>query len=70
MLEDLLVFAAVGFAAQMVDGAIGMAYGLSATSVLLTLGFMRARLLRGPTRHRRRASVVDRKAQRRSNRAA
>ena len=38
MLEDLLVFAAVGFAAQMVDGAIGMAYGLSATSVLLALG--------------------------------
>ena len=26
MVEDLLVFAAVGFAAQMVDGAIGMAY--------------------------------------------
>ena len=38
MLEDLLVFAAVGFAAQTVGGAIGMAYGLSATSVLLTLG--------------------------------
>ncbi len=38
MVEDLLAFAAVGFAAQMVDGAIGMAYGLSATSVLLTLG--------------------------------
>jgi len=38
MLEDLLTFAAVGFAAQMIDGAIGMAYGLSATSVLLTLG--------------------------------
>ena len=38
MVEDLLVFAAVGFAAQMIDGAIGMAYGLSATSVLLTLG--------------------------------
>ena len=38
MLEDLLVFAAVGFAAQMIDGAIGMAYGLSDTSVLLTLG--------------------------------
>lgn len=38
MLEDLLAFAAVGFAAQMVDGAIGMAYELSATSVLLTLG--------------------------------
>ncbi len=26
MAEDLLVFAAVGFAAQMVDGAVGMAY--------------------------------------------
>src|SRR5215218_5108485 len=38
MLEDLLIFAAVGFAAQMIDGAIGMAYGLSASSVLLTLG--------------------------------
>jgi uncharacterized protein len=38
MVEDLLVFAAVGFAAQMIDGAIGMAYGLSATSVLLNLG--------------------------------
>ena len=38
MLEDVLVFAAVGFAAQMIDGAIGMAYGLSATSVLLSLG--------------------------------
>lgn len=38
MLEDVVVFAAVGFAAQMIDGAIGMAYGLSATSVLLSLG--------------------------------
>src|SRR5215212_7244522 len=38
MVEDLLIFAAVGFAAQMIDGAIGMAYGLSATSVLLALG--------------------------------
>ncbi|WP_135468257.1 sulfite exporter TauE/SafE family protein [Crenalkalicoccus roseus] len=38
MVEDVIVFAAVGFAAQMIDGAIGMAYGLSAASVLLTLG--------------------------------
>jgi uncharacterized membrane protein YfcA len=38
MIEEVIVFAAVGFAAQMIDGAIGMAYGLSATSVLLTLG--------------------------------
>ncbi len=29
----------VGFAAQMVDGALGMAYGLTSTSLLLTLGF-------------------------------
>jgi uncharacterized membrane protein YfcA len=38
MIEDVILFAAVGFAAQMIDGAIGMAYGLSATSVLLSLG--------------------------------
>ena len=33
MWEDLLLFVAVGFAAQMVDGAIGMAYGVISTSV-------------------------------------
>src|SRR3546814_5878305 len=38
MVEDLLLCAAVGFAAQIVDGAIGMAYGLTGTSVLLSLG--------------------------------
>ena len=38
MVDDLLLFVAVGFAAQIVDGAIGMAYGLTATSVLLSLG--------------------------------
>jgi uncharacterized protein len=42
MAEDVILFAVVGFAAQMIDGAIGMAYGLSATSVLLTLGVARA----------------------------
>jgi uncharacterized membrane protein YfcA len=35
---DFLLFVAVGFAAQIVDGAIGMAYGLTATSTLLSLG--------------------------------
>lgn len=35
---DLALFAAVGFAAQLVDGAIGMAYGLTATSVMLSMG--------------------------------
>jgi uncharacterized membrane protein YfcA len=38
MLSDLLLFVAVGFAAQIVDGAIGMAYGLMSTTVLLSLG--------------------------------
>ena len=38
MWEDLLLFVAVGFAAQMVDGAIGMAYGVTSTSVLLSVG--------------------------------
>ena len=38
MWEDLLLFVAVGFAAQMVDGAIGMAYGVTSSSVMLSLG--------------------------------
>lgn len=37
MLEDILLFAVVGFLAQMVDGSVGMAYGLTATSVLLSM---------------------------------
>lgn len=32
------LFAAVGFAAQLVDGALGMAYGVISTSVLLSIG--------------------------------
>lgn len=38
MASDLLLLIAVGFAAQMVDGAIGMAYGLTATSLLISSG--------------------------------
>ena len=38
MWEDILLFVAVGFAAQLIDGALGMAYGVSATAVLLGLG--------------------------------
>lgn len=38
MSEDFLLFVAVGFAAQMVDGAIGMAYGITSSTVLLSLG--------------------------------
>ncbi len=38
MFGELALFVAVGFAAQLIDGAIGMAYGLFATSVLLSFG--------------------------------
>jgi len=36
--EDILYFVAIGFAAQIVDGAIGMAYGIVSSTVLLSLG--------------------------------
>lgn len=39
MIEGFWEIAAVGFAAQMIDGALGMAYGLTSTSLLLTLGY-------------------------------
>jgi uncharacterized protein len=35
---DLAFYIALGFAAQLVDGALDMAYGLIATSVLLVSG--------------------------------
>lgn len=38
MTEDFLLFLAIGFGAQLVDGAIGMAYGLTATSIMLSMG--------------------------------
>ena len=37
-LVDLTVFIAVGFLAQMINGALGMAYGVSSNSFLLSLG--------------------------------
>ena len=39
MIEEFWQIAAVGFAAQIVDGALGMAYGLMSTSLLLSLGY-------------------------------
>ncbi len=36
--EDIVFYAVVGFLAQFVDGAIGMAYGLTASSVMLAQG--------------------------------
>jgi hypothetical protein len=37
-MDDVLLFAAIGFAAQMIDGAIGMAYGVTSTTALLAFG--------------------------------
>ena len=37
-MQDLLLFAAVGFTAQLIDGALGMAYGVVSSTVLLSLG--------------------------------
>jgi uncharacterized membrane protein YfcA len=38
MEDDLLFFIIFGFIAQMIDGAIGMGYGVSANSFLLSIG--------------------------------
>jgi uncharacterized membrane protein YfcA len=38
MESDFLIFFAVGFLAQLVDGALGMAYGVISSTVLLTFG--------------------------------
>lgn len=35
---EFLIFVLVGFAAQLVDGALGMAYGVTASSLLLSFG--------------------------------
>ena len=37
-MEQVLQYALVGFVAQLIDGALGMAYGITATSLLLTTG--------------------------------
>ena len=42
MLGSIAFFIAVGFAAQMVDGALGMAYGVTATTILLSQGVVPA----------------------------
>ncbi len=38
MLDDYLLLALIGFAAQMVDGALGMAFGVVSTSAMLAMG--------------------------------
>ncbi|MBW0106788.1 sulfite exporter TauE/SafE family protein [Pseudonocardia sp. KRD291] len=37
-MRTLIIFALVGFGAQLVDGALGMAYGVTSTSLLLVAG--------------------------------
>ncbi|MBK5260499.1 MAG: sulfite exporter TauE/SafE family protein [Thermoanaerobaculia bacterium] len=37
-MSDILFFALAGFIAQMIDGVLGMGYGVTATSLLLSLG--------------------------------
>ncbi len=37
-MDQVVIFIIVGFIAQMIDGALGMAYGVSSNTLLLTLG--------------------------------
>ena len=39
---DIIIFIVFGFGAQMIDGCLGMAYGVSATAFFLSLGVPRA----------------------------
>jgi uncharacterized membrane protein YfcA len=36
--QNILVFILIGFIAQMIDGALGMAYGVSSNAFLLSIG--------------------------------
>ena len=36
--EDFALYLLVGFTAQIIDGALGMAYGVSSTSCLISIG--------------------------------
>ncbi len=38
MLSDYLLLGAIGFVAQLIDGALGMAFGVISTSTMLTMG--------------------------------
>ncbi len=38
MNEEFFLYALAGFIAQLIDGALGMAYGITATSILLAVG--------------------------------
>lgn len=38
-MEEIFIFVLIGFLAQVIDGALGMAYGLITTTFLLSLGY-------------------------------
>ncbi|MTI47337.1 sulfite exporter TauE/SafE family protein [Sporosalibacterium faouarense] len=38
MYQNMLLFILIGFVAQIIDGALGMAYGVSSTTMLLSMG--------------------------------
>ena len=38
MLSDYLLLGAIGFVAQLIDGALGMAFGVISTSAILAMG--------------------------------
>lgn len=40
--QEFFFFALIGFAAQLIDGSLGMAYGISANALLLSLGIVPA----------------------------
>jgi hypothetical protein len=42
MTDNIPLFIVVGFVAQMIDGSLGMAYGVSSNTLLLSLGLMPA----------------------------
>lgn len=37
-MDEIFIYITIGFVAQMIDGAIGMAYGITSTTVLLSFG--------------------------------
>ncbi len=49
-MEEFILFALVGFLAQVIDGALGMAYGVICSTVLLAFGVPPARRRRQPLR--------------------
>ncbi|WP_163102368.1 sulfite exporter TauE/SafE family protein [Peribacillus alkalitolerans] len=41
-MRKLIIFTSIGFLAQLIDGALGMAYGVTSTTLLLTFGILPA----------------------------